>query len=95
MYVGTPAPALKAHVPLALAARSPPCSTPQTMNEELFLPAAAARLGMSWHVVYRLALSGHLGPLERRDNRWVLTMAGIEAYEQAQRRAARGRGDAV
>jgi hypothetical protein len=65
------------------------------MNQELFLPAAAARLGMSWHVVYRLALSGRLGPLERRDNRWVLTMAGIEAYERAEHSAARGGGEAV
>jgi hypothetical protein len=52
------------------------------MSQELSLPVAAARLGTSWHVVYRLALSGKLGRLTRSNNRWVLTMAGIEAYEQ-------------
>lgn len=62
------------------------------MNQELFLPVAAARLGMSWHVVYRLALSGYLGPLKRRNNRWVLTVTGIEAYEETQRKAAPERG---
>lgn len=54
------------------------------MNQDLSLPVAAARLGTSWHVVYRLALSGKLGPLTRLNNRWCLTVAGIEAYEQRQ-----------
>lgn len=65
------------------------------MNQELFLPAAAARLGTSWHVVYRLALSGRLGPLERRDHRWILTLAGIKAYEQSERKAGSEGGDAT
>ena len=52
------------------------------MNQDLSLPVAAARLGKSWHVVYRLALSGKLGPLTRLNNRWGLTLTGIEAYEQ-------------
>ena len=57
------------------------------MNEELSLPVAAARLGKSWHVVYRLALSGRLGPLTRYNNRWIVTLAGIEAFEQHERRS--------
>jgi hypothetical protein len=52
------------------------------MNQDLSLPIAAARLGMSWHVVYRLALSGQLGRLTRHNNRWSVTLAGIEAYER-------------
>ncbi len=65
------------------------------MNQELFLPVAAARLGMSWHVVYRLALSGRLGPLERRNNRWILTVTGVEAYQEKEHRAAHECGDAT
>ena len=79
----------------APVARSPPCSAPKLMNQELFLPVAAARLGMSWHVVYRLALSGCLGPLERRNNRWILTVTGIEAYQEKERNAAPERGGAT
>jgi predicted site-specific integrase-resolvase len=61
------------------------------MSQELSLPVVAARLGMSWHVVYRLALSGKLGPLTRANNRWILTAAGIEAYEQRESDAAETR----
>jgi predicted site-specific integrase-resolvase len=63
--------------------------------EQVPLPVAAARLGMSWHVVYRLALSGRLGPLTRRDNRWHVTTAGVEAFkEQQQQESSRQQASA-
>ena len=55
------------------------------MEHDVSLPVAAACLGVSWHVVYRLALSGRLGRLTRRQNRWHVTAAGIEAYREDER----------
>jgi hypothetical protein len=71
--------------------RHPPQAEPNKashMEHDVPLPVAAACLGMSWHVVYRLALSGRLGRLTRRNNRWHVTAAGIEAYKEQQHQQA-------
>ncbi len=45
--------------------------------EELSLPEAAQRLGLSYQQVYRLALNGSL-PVRRAGARWVTTAAQVE-----------------
>ena len=50
------------------------------MQDVVSLPLAAAKLGVSYAVVYRLAISGELGPVNQSRGRWQVTAAGIDAY---------------
>lgn len=55
------------------------------MQEEVTLPQACARLALAYPVVYRLAMTGELGPLRQTGGHWRLLYAGLEAYLARQR----------
>jgi hypothetical protein len=55
------------------------------MQDEVSLPAAAASIGVSWAVAWRLAMTGELGPVRQVGTRWRVSAAGLDAYcERAQ-----------
>jgi hypothetical protein len=55
------------------------------MDDVLSLPAAAIRLGRSWQVTYNLALAGKLGPLQRVNGHYTLSLKGVEAFLKRER----------
>lgn len=57
-------------------------------SHSITLPEAAVRIGRPWYTAHRLALSGALGPLEQVAGRWILTIAGVDAYLERRKPAA-------
>lgn len=83
----------RGHSPGSLGKQHPPVRcTPrlETMNDLLSLPEAAIRLGRSWQSTYGLALQGKLGPLQKFNRSYAISVQGVEAFlehERAQKQA--------
>lgn len=52
---------------------------PEKATERLSVAEAAQRIKRSWHVTFRLALTGQLDATNR-DGKWTVTTASVDAY---------------